>query len=210
MITTLPAAVSIAQAFRKFGGPGLVIFGLIDASPVPIPGSIDALTIYLSATNRQDWLYYAVMSMIGSELGGYISYRVAQKAGEEAIRKKLGPQRAQRLHELIEKWEFGAVAVSAMMPPPFPVTPFLLFSGATNYPLKKFLAALATGRAVKYTLLAYLASVYGRHFLYSKVGQFQSWVTGGLIVLGLIGITLLVTRAYLRTQSSQEHRAAHH
>jgi membrane protein YqaA with SNARE-associated domain len=193
-------AFTVWQNLLKFGGIGLVVLGALDASPIPIPGSIDALTIFLSATNRDRWLYYAIMALIGSEIGGAISYELAKRAGEEAIHKKIGAQRAKRLRELIDKWGFGAVAVPAMMPPPFPLTPFLLFAGATEYPRKKFLLALAVGRAVKYPLLAYLASVYGRRFLAREIRHFEPFLVAALIVLGVGGIAFLIGWAYLRTQ----------
>jgi len=42
-----------------------------------------------------------------------------------------------------------------------PMVPFLLAAGAMQYPVRKFLAALALGRIARYMLLAYLAARYG-------------------------------------------------
>ena len=42
-------------------------------------------------------------------------------------------------------------------------------AGAMQYPVKKFLAALFLGRAIRYTLIGYLASLYGHaliHWMY--------------------------------------------
>lgn len=101
-----------------------------------------------------------------------------------------------------QKMGFGAVAVPAMLPPPFPLTPFLLFSGATQYSQKKFLAAFTTGRAVKYPLIAFLASVYGRRFLMRKTGRYEPIVLG-FVIFTTFGIALLGLWAYMRTEPAQ-------
>ena len=37
---------------RRLGGPGLVLLGFADNSVVPLPGSMDVLTIWLAARHR--------------------------------------------------------------------------------------------------------------------------------------------------------------
>jgi hypothetical protein len=36
--------------------------GIVDSSVIPLPGSMDVLTILLSARNSQLWFYYALMA----------------------------------------------------------------------------------------------------------------------------------------------------
>ena len=43
---------------RHLGGFGLVILGVADNSVIPLPGSMDVLTIWLAASNRHLWWYY--------------------------------------------------------------------------------------------------------------------------------------------------------
>ena len=40
------------HVLRQLGGPGLIVLGLVDNSVVPLPGSMDAFTIVLSADTR--------------------------------------------------------------------------------------------------------------------------------------------------------------
>jgi membrane protein YqaA with SNARE-associated domain len=198
----MPFAVSLLQTLRRLGGIGLMLLGVIDSSPVPMLGGLDILIVVLAARNRQPWFYYAAMAIVGSEIGGFITYRLGRKAGEEGMERRLGRERAARLHRLIKKWGFGAVAVPAALPPPFPLTPFLLFAGATQYSQKKFLAAFATGRAVKYPLIAFLASVYGRRFLMRKIGRYEPMVLA-FVIFTTVGIALLGLWAYMRTRQPQ-------
>jgi membrane protein DedA with SNARE-associated domain len=64
-----------------------------------------------------------------------------------------------------ERWGFFAVAVPAILPPPFPIVPFLLAAGALQYSRRKFVLALALGRGVRFTIVAGLGAIYGRHIV---------------------------------------------
>jgi membrane protein DedA with SNARE-associated domain len=48
-----------------------------------------------------------------------------------------------------------------MLPPPIPIVPFLVAAGAMQYSRKKFIAALATGRGLRFTIVAFVAAHYG-------------------------------------------------
>ena len=122
-------AVSVWTRLRHLGGVGLILLGIADSSVVPLPGSMDVLTIYLAARHHDLWWYYAFMATIGAVLGGYITYSLARKGGKEAFERKLSSKKAAKVFERFERWGFGAVAVPALLPPPFPIVPFLLAAG---------------------------------------------------------------------------------
>lgn len=150
---------------RHLGGPGLILLGLLDNSVVPVPGSMDALTIVLAADQRTWWPYYAAMATIGSLIGGYLTYRLAQKEGNERLRRRVSRNKMKKVEALFNRWGFGAIAIAALLPPPAPMVPFLLAAGATHYSRNKFIGALALGRGARYTILAFLAALYGRRIL---------------------------------------------
>jgi len=177
-------AVSVWTWLRHLGGVGLVLLGLADNSVVPLPGSMDVLTIYLAARHRQLWWYYAFMATVGAVIGGYITYGLARKGGKEAFERKLSSKRAAKVFERFERWGFGAVAVPALLPPPFPIVPFLLAAGAMQYSRKKFVAALALGRGVRFMIVAGLGAIYGRHI----VRFFSQYYKPALIIL--IGVAV--------------------
>jgi membrane protein YqaA with SNARE-associated domain len=150
---------------RHLGAPGLVLLGLADNSVVPVPGSMDVLTIWLTVHHRSLWWYYALAATAGSVLGGYVTYRIAYKGGKDAIERKLGKRRAQNFYRRFERWGFWAVVLPALLPPPFPFVPFLLAAGALQYTRSKFLGALALGRGLRYAIMAGLGLFYGHQFL---------------------------------------------
>ena len=158
-------AVTVWSWLRSLGGVGLIVLGLADNSVVPLPGSMDALTILLAARHHQLWWYYAFMATVGAVIGGYITYYLARKGGKEAFERKLSKNRADKVSQRFERWGFFAVAVPALLPPPFPIVPFLLAAGAMQYSRRKFVAALALGRGIRYTIVAGLGAIYGRHIV---------------------------------------------
>src|SRR5271170_7322158 len=155
-------AMSAWRHLRRMGGPGLVLLGIADNSVVPLTGSMDVLTIWLAARHREPWQYYALMATIGAVIGGYITYSMARKGGKETLERKVSKPTAAKFYQKFERWGFLAVSVSAVLPPPFPIVPFLLAAGAMQYSPKKFLAALTLGRGIRYTILASLGARYGR------------------------------------------------
>lgn len=101
----------------------------------------------------------------GSVLNGFLTYRLARKGGKEALERKLSKRKVDKVLKAFERWGFAAIAVPALLPPPFPLVPFVIAAGAMQYSLPKFLTTMTIGRSVRYTILAFLGATYGRHIL---------------------------------------------
>lgn len=194
---------------RHLGGIGLVLLGVADNSVVPLPGSMDVLTIWLAASNRRLWFYYAAMAVLGSLVGGYITYILARKGGKQALERKVSKHRAEKVYKRFERWGFWAVAVPALLPPPFPIVPFLLAAGAMQYSRRKFLGALAVGRGIRFTIVAGLGALYGRHIVkffskYYKPALFT--LIGFSVIAGVFA--LIQYRRYRQTQGTGRQPAS--
>jgi len=197
-------ATSVWTWLRHLGGVGLILLGIADSSVVPLPGSMDVLTIYLAAKHHQLWWYYALMATVGAVVGGYITYSLARKGGKEAFEHKMSSKKAAKVFERFERWGFGAVAVPALLPPPFPIVPFLLAAGAMQYSRKKFIAALALGRAIRFTIVAGLGAIYGRHIVrfFSRYYKPALFVLIGLAVIG--GVLAFIQYYRYKNRTAQE------
>lgn len=198
-------ATSLIGKLHRLGGPGLILLGIADNSLIPLTGSVDVLTIWLAANHREPWPYYALMATIGAVLGGYITYMLALKGGKETLDRKLSKRTATRVHRGFERWGFYAIAVPAILPPPFPIVPFLLAAGAMQHPKRKFLGALAAGRAIRFTILAALGAFYGTNIVWF-FKQYYKPALAVLIGLALFGAAMsLVT--YYRNRPTPRHSA---
>jgi membrane protein YqaA with SNARE-associated domain len=189
-------AMTVWQHLRRMGGPGLVVLGVADNSIIPLTGSMDVLTIWLAARHFHPWPFYAAMATIGAVIGGYITYALARKGGKEAMERKLSKKRAAQFSAAFERWGFFAVAIPALLPPPFPFVPFLIVAGAMQYSRAKFLGALTLGRAVRYSIAAFLGFHYGTHIL-RFFRHYYKPALAILIGLAVIGAILSLIQ-YLR------------
>lgn len=184
----------VLRWLRHLGGPGMILLGLLDNSVVPVPGSLDALTVVLAANQRDWWPYYAAMATIGAVIGGYLTYRIAQKESKDELEKRVSADKMRKVERVFKRWGFGAIVVIAVLPPPAPMVPFLLAAGAAQYPRKRFIGALTIGRGIRYGALAYLASIYG-----NAIRHIISHHANVLIVLAAVSVAGAVAAAlYLR------------
>lgn len=179
---------------ERLGGLGLILLGFADNSPFPLPGSMDALTIILSAHQKSWWPYYGLMATIGGIVGGYATYALAREGGKEGLEKKLSRKKAEQAYRIFNKYGFWSLFVPALLPPPVPFSPFIIASGALNYSRKSFLLAVGIARSIRYLTLAYLGSRYSRQIFgfFQKYYRPMLWSLVTLAVLGgiLVGIYL--------------------
>lgn len=188
------------------GGVGLIPLGIVDNSAVPLPGSMDVLTIWLAASHRALWPYYAGMATIGAVLGGYLSYGLARKGGHETLERRFPKAKIEKVYKKFERRGFVTILVPAVLPPPFPLFPFLLAAGALQYPRRKFLGALALGRGMRFTVVAGLGALYGPQI----VQFFQRYYRPALLTL--IGLAILgsgiAIYQYLRFRKKRKAKKA--
>ncbi len=187
------AAPMTARAVRRWmyqlGGLGFIPLGILDNSVIPLPGSMDVLTLFLSARKEQFWLYYALMATVGSVVGGFLTYRLARKGGKETLARRFPAKTLEKVYKTFERWGVGAVAIPALLPPPVPMVPFVFGAGTMQYPARKFLFALTLGRMIRYTLLAFLAARFGTQIL-AFISQHAH--PGLFIVIGMIATVAAV------------------
>jgi membrane protein DedA with SNARE-associated domain len=101
---------------------------------------------------------------------------------------------------------FATVALGAVLPPPFPIVPFLLAAGALKYPRKSFIAALTVGRGARFVVVAYLAHRYGQGII-GWVSRYYQPLLYTLIALAILGgIAVLVYFKWYRPRHKKQAR----
>jgi membrane protein YqaA with SNARE-associated domain len=150
----------ISTYLVTLGAFGVFAVGALDATFVPMPGGVDAVTLLLSHKTPAHWWLYAAAATTGSVVGCVVLYRISRRAGRRAL-ARFSERKQQRVKELIERYDVLAVLVASLLPPPFPFKLFVVSAGVFRFPLLRFVVAIAAGRAFRFALEGYLAAHYG-------------------------------------------------
>jgi len=148
------------------GIPGLFLVSFMDGFviPLPIPGSTDLLLLLLVVRHGNPWLLTAT-TLIATMMGGYLSWQMGKAGGEKALHRYT----PKRILAPVERWVkangFVAVLIATVLPPPMPLTPITLASGALGVPRNHFLLGFAIGRTIRYSAVTWLGVHYGRAIL---------------------------------------------
>jgi membrane protein DedA with SNARE-associated domain len=87
----------------------------------------------------------------------------------------------------VDRHPLLSVFVPPLLPPPIPLLPFALASGALGVSRRRFLVVFGAARSLRYSLIAWLGVVYGRRIVHLYSGTLQRWSTTMLCVfVGLL------------------------
>jgi membrane protein YqaA with SNARE-associated domain len=131
-----------------------------------MPLGNDLLIIALSARNHALMPYYVAMATAGSVLGCLLMDIVSRKGGEAVIEKHVPKNRLKYIEGKVKKNAGWALGFAALMPPPFPFTPFVIAAAALEYPRKKLLTVIAVTRFLRFGIEGVLAILFGRRILH--------------------------------------------
>lgn len=170
--------------------PGIVLMGILDASMVFfLPLGIDFIVILMTARKPEWFWLYALLATLGSVMGAAGTYWIGRKVGEKGLTRFVSPRRLKRVEARVSR---GSVVVAglALIPPPFPFTPFVLASGALRMNAGSFFGALALARLFRFGVEGLLAHRYGTGIVrWMNTPTFQT-VVGVFIALAVIGTVI--------------------
>ncbi len=175
------------------GLPGVFLVAGIDSSviPMPVPGSTDLLLLWLVSHGGNPWMLVAC-AVAGSLLGGYLTWNLGKKGGEAALNRYVPKRMLDRTKHWAHSNPMLAVFLPAVLPPPIPLSPFLLAAGALKISLRRFMPVFGAARSLRYGLIAWLAVRYGRHVIrlwsatLNKWSAPLGWTFGILFVAGIV------------------------
>ena len=178
----------IWKVLAPLGPWGVFAIAAVDGALFGMP--VDAVVAAYVYNDRRHFLFYVVMASAGSSLGNLVMYAIGYFGGETVLRKRISPDRFNRIHASFESHEFWAVMFPAMLPPPFPFKLFVLAASAFEMRFTHFLAAVFAGRFVRFFVLAILTIQFGPqvvHLVGSLVRQHVWWVVAGVAVAITLG-----------------------
>ena len=174
------------------GMPGVFGVAVVDSSviPMPVPGSTDLLLLWLVSHRASPWAMLAC-AVVGSMLGGYITFNIGRKSGDAALHRYVPANLLDRTKRWAQKHPALAVFLPSILPPPIPLSPFLLAAGALKIPLRRFMPVFALARTLRYGFIVWLAVRYGRRVTHlwsaalDKYSAPMTWTFGIFLVAGV-------------------------
>ena len=152
-----------------------------------LPFGIDALVIFLAAREPDLFWLYPILATAGSLTGAAITFWIGRKAGEMGIERLVPSRRLERLKCKVNDAGAVAMAVPALLPPPFPLTPFIITCGALDVNRTRFFATFGAVRMLRFGLEATLARLYGRGVLAVLQSETFQIVISGFVIVAIIG-----------------------
>ena len=188
---------------------GAFLLGALDTSMLFfLPFGIDAVVIFLSARDRDLFWLYPILATAGSAVGATLTFWIGQKAGEHGLERMLSRRRLERMRCKVRDRGAIAMALPALLPPPFPLTPFILTCGALSVDRTRFFLTFSAMRLLRFGIEAALAVRYGRGILRVLQSDGFQIVIIAFVVLALIGTTVSAVLLWRSTRASRVKAAA--
>ena len=170
---------------------GAFVMAALDSSMVFfLPFGIDTLVIYLSARRNELFWMYPILATAGSVAGAAVTYWFGEKAGEVGLARLVSAKRLRRVRAKVGDSGAVAMAVPALLPPPFPLSPFILTCGALKVDWSRFFLTFTIARLLRFGAEAALARVYGRGILRVLQSKTFEMVVVGFIIVALVGTAI--------------------
>jgi membrane protein YqaA with SNARE-associated domain len=190
---------------RHAGLIGLLPISAVDSSfvPLPIPGVTDILLIAFAAAKSNIFLLIA-LSTIGSALGGLFSHAVGQAGGLAFLEKHVPKAMLSRVTSWMEHHAILSVSLPALLPPPMPLSPFVLVAGAVHMSRKKFMWAFTVSRFLRHCIAVWIGVHYGKAFLHLWSRFSSKWATTIMISLWSVILIFMAIAIWKLYKTSQE------
>ena len=165
---------------------GVFAIAAVDAAFMGLP--MDVIVAGYIYKDPHRFLLYVLLAALGSAAGSIVMYVIGYTGGEMLLRKKLSPERFDKIHASFEKHEFLALMLPAMLPPPTPYKAIVLAAAAFEMSFVRFVLAIFAGRFCRFLILGFLTLHFGPQVveLGSRiVAQHFRWFLLALAVGGL-------------------------
>lgn len=173
-----------AKVLLPLGGWGLFLAAFADSSFIPLPEGVDLWLITLSILQPHRMPLYVLLATVGSVLGCAVLYATV-RWGEKKFLEGKKNSKLPRVQRWVEEYEFRALVLGAMLPPPMPLKLFVIASGLARGHFLKVMLAITIGRVIRYGGEGYLAVRYGKKAWEVLLRMGPYVLVSVLIVVGL-------------------------
>ena len=142
---------------------GVFVISAMDAAAFGLP--MDVVIAGYVYQHPSQFLIYVTLASAGSALGSSVLYWIGYEGGEKLLRKRMSPEKFEKIHSSFERHEFWALMFPAMLPPPTPFKLFVLSAAVFEMNFWHFLLAIFAGRFVRFLALSLLTLKFGPRFV---------------------------------------------
>jgi membrane protein YqaA with SNARE-associated domain len=195
----------VQHALAPLGPWGMLAFAAVDGSLMGMP--LDAIFIGYVYHDRARFLLYVFLGAVGSALGSIVIYVIGYTGGEMLLRKRLSPERFEKIHASFEKHEFWALMFPAMLPPPTPFKAVVLAAAAFEMNFGHFLLAIFAGRFVRFFIEALLTLRFGPGIA-SMTGNLFSHHFGWILAIAAELVAVWLVWRWAKRRGAEKKSAA--
>ncbi|WP_051688331.1 YqaA family protein [Desulfofalx alkaliphila] len=182
MVSLLGQFVDI---INQFGIVGLFIISFLDSFILPAPPEL--VFIPLGLANPHLALWYALIIVLASVLGGAVGYLIGLFGGRPLVYRMFKTEKVARLERLMLR--HGSLAIFIISFSPIPYKLITITAGVLQTPLSKLILWSVIGRSARFVLEGLIIYYMGR--------AAQEFLTGPQFVYFTIAVGLLVLLVYL-------------
>jgi membrane protein YqaA with SNARE-associated domain len=140
----------LSWADSPYGIPALFVLALAESSFFPLPP--DVLLIALTLGNPGNAWWYATVATVGSVLGGALGYGIGWYGGRPVVKKFMGQDRMDLVHQYFQRYEGWAILIAGFTPIPYKI--FTIGAGAFYVDFRTFMVASLISRGGRFFLVA--------------------------------------------------------
>jgi len=152
-----------SSLFLLFLSPvGLVVLSALDSSMVfYLPMAVEGAVVILTARHRELVWLFPILAAAGSTAGAVVTFLFGRKIGEEGLQRWIPDKGLRPIQQKLKEKGALPLATTALLPPPFPLSPILLACGALKVKASSFLIAFGVARLIRFSIVGVFAWLYG-------------------------------------------------
>jgi len=187
----------LSWADSPYGVPALFGLALAESSFFPLPP--DVLLIALTLGNPANAWWYATVATVGSVVGGALGYGIGWYGGRPVLKKFMGQDRMDLVHQYFQRYEGWAILIAGFTPIPYKI--FTIGAGAFYVDFKTFMVASVVSRGGRFFLVAGAIQLLGP-WMKDIIEKYFNLFSVAFIVLLVLGFWIVKHQGQKITQKT--------
>jgi membrane protein YqaA with SNARE-associated domain len=190
---------NLIDQFAASPHPGWWLFALAVAESSFFPIPPDVLLVTLGVARPEMAIWYALITSIGSVLGGGLGYAIGLYGGRPLLYRFFKETKINAVERLYDRFNAWATGIAGLTPIPYKV--FTIAGGALKINFKIFMLASLASRSLRFMTEGVLLYFFGepiKDFLYTQF----NWLSIAFVVLLVGGFWLIqhIGKRHSRTE----------